>query len=299
MLLSYSYAPANWMKPELVIRILTVGSLAGLLLTVGLRLTLAQVSESVRRCRFVWILLLNFLVVPVGCAVAAKCLRLDRDTTTALVLLGAAPFAPVVPVFARMARADLALAAGLTSIYPVLSAVLTPWVCRLVLRQTTDSAGFQFGSVEVMLVLAATITLPLLAGIGLNQLAPGLSHRWLRALETASEALGALSLVFVTVAEFGSIVAMTANSALAVALVFELSLAAGYCLGHTRGSRRVLALGTSNRNIALAILVALQAFPHTRVLAAVVGNGLLLIALGLAHVGYWRLRDSYQTTSAV
>jgi BASS family bile acid:Na+ symporter len=48
-------------------------------------------------------------------------------------------------------------------------------------------------------------------------------------------------------------------------------------------------LGTSNRNIALALLLAIESFAGTGVVPAVVANGLLLIALGLLHVGWWRL----------
>ena len=39
---------------------------------------------------------------------------------------------------------------------------------------------------------------------------------------------------------------------------------------------------------ALALLIALQNFSGTPVVSAVVGNGLLLIGMGLAHVGLWR-----------
>jgi bile acid:Na+ symporter, BASS family len=280
------------MKPELIIRILTIGSLAGLLLAVGLRLTFVQVADSVRRCRFGRILAVNFAAVPMLCALAAGWAGLDRDAAIAMVLLGAAPFAPVVPVFARMARADIALAAGLTSIYPVISAFLTPWVCGLLLMPATGSAGLHFASPQIMLVLVATITLPLLLGVGLNQVAPRFSQRWLRAVEVVSEAAGAFSLCFVTIVEFHSILALSLKSVLVMAALFELCLAAGYWLGHEPGSRRVTALGTSNRNIALALLVALQSFPNLHVVAAVVGNGLLLILLGLAHVGYWNLRDN-------
>ena len=156
------------MEPELIIRISTMCALAGLLLAVGLRLTFPQVTESVKSCRFSLILAVNFLAVPLVCALAARWAGLSRDSTTALVLLGAAPFAPVVPVFARMARADIALAAGLTSIYPVISAFLTPWVCELILGRAAGVSGVQFSSTQVMLMLVATITLPLLAGIALE-----------------------------------------------------------------------------------------------------------------------------------
>jgi bile acid:Na+ symporter, BASS family len=279
------------MKAELIIRIFTISSLAGLLLAVGLRLTFAQVTESVKRCRFGLIFAVNFAAVPLLCALAARWAGLDRETTTAMVLLGAAPFAPVVPIFARLSRSDIALAAGLTSIYPVLSSFLTPWVCGLVLKTATGAGELQFATGEVMLVLVATITLPLLVGVGVNQASPWLSRRWLRPVEVISEAAGACSLCFVTVVEFHSILAMSVKSLLVMAAVFEVCLAGGYWLGHEAGSRRVVALGTSNRNIALALLMALQSFPNLHVVSAVVGNGLLLILLGLAHVGYWNLRE--------
>lgn len=279
------------MNPEIIIRLLTISSLAGLLLAVGLRLRFDQVLDSIKRCRFLLILVVNFLGVPLLCALAARIFGLGRETAVAMVLLGAAPFAPVVPVFARLARADLALAAGLTSIYPVLSALATPWVCDLVLRRVAGVQALQSSSWQVMAVLVGTTTLPLLLGVCLNHYFPRFAQRALRPLEVVSEATGALSLIFVTTVEFGSILAMTGKSLLVMALVFEACLLAGYSLGTSTGTRRVVALGTSNRNIALAILVALQSFPGLHVVSAVVGNGLLLILFGLFHVGCWRWID--------
>lgn len=279
------------MNPEIVIRILTISSLAGLLFAVGLRLRFVQVAESIRRCRFTVILLVNFLAVPVLGALVARLFDLDRDTTIAMVILGSAPFAPVVPVFARMARADLALAAGLTSIYPVLSALITPWVCDLVLHRVAEVGVAPSSSWQVMAVLVCTTSLPLVLGVAINHLWPRWAVRFLRPIEIISEATGALSLCFVTAVEFRSILGIGGTSLLAMAILFELCLLAGYALGTSTGTRRVVALGTSNRNIALAILVALQSFGGLHVVSVVVGNGLLLILFGLLHVGYWRLRD--------
>jgi BASS family bile acid:Na+ symporter len=206
-----------------------------------------------------------------------------------MILLAAAPFAPVVPVFARMARADLALAAGLTGVFPFLSALLTPVVCVLALKAVPGTAELRFHFLGVLAVLAATITLPLAVGVALNHWLPGLARRLLRPVEVLSEAVGALSLAFVTLVEFKTIVATGWRAVIAMVLVSELALLAGYGVGgRDRNARRVVALGTSNRNIALAVLVAVSSFAGTPVVGAVVANGLLLILLGLLHVAWWR-----------
>jgi len=278
------------MKSETLIRALTVGSLSGLLLGVGLRLTGGQVLASLWKCRLALIIVVNFVVVPALAAALARAFGLGAEISTGMILLAAAPFAPVVPVFARMARADLALAAGLTTLFPVLSAFLTPWVCELALRAVPDAGAVRFSAGGVLLTLLCTITLPLALGIAVNHLAPAQGQRALRPVEIISESTGAVSLAFVTFTELRSVLAIGWVPLLVMALVSEVSLLLGWAIGGPeRSARRVVGLGTSNRNIALALLVAIQSFAGTPVVPAVVTNGLLLILLGLLHVALWRL----------
>ena len=77
-----------------------------------------------------------------------------------MVLLAAAPFAPVVPVFARMSRADLALAAVLTGIMPLLSALFTPVVAQVALSILDRAHRVRFAFWLSLATLLATITLP-------------------------------------------------------------------------------------------------------------------------------------------
>ena len=273
----------------LVIRCLTVAALGGLLLAVGLRLTWGEVAGALRRCRLVSVLVVNFIVVPVLVVMLARVFHLDRDLTIGMVLLAASPFAPVVPVFTRMARADLALAAGLTGVFPFLSALLTPVVCVLALKAVPGAEGVRFNFLSVLAVLVATITLPLALGVAVNHWRSTLARTVLRPVEIASEAVGALSLAFVTTVEFKTVLATGLKPLLIMVLISELSLVAGYFASSTHcDARRVVALGTSNRNIALAVLVAVSSFAETPVVGAVVANGLLLILLGLLHVAWWR-----------
>ena len=279
--------------PNAVIRGLTIAALSGLLLTVGLRLGWAEVATAFKRCHLSLVLAVNFVFVPLLAVATASAFQLGRDVTIGMILLAAAPFAPVVPVFARMARADLALAAGLTALFPFLSALLTPMVCMASLKVVPRMEGLRFDVLGVLGVLVATITLPLAAGVVVNHWRPVVAKMILRPIEVLSEAIGALSLAFVTVVEFKIVLATGWKPLLAMVLVSELAFLAGYAVGgSTIGARRVVALGTSNRNIALAVLVAINSFAGTPVVGAVVANGLVLILRGLLHVAWWRLKGS-------
>jgi BASS family bile acid:Na+ symporter len=274
---------------ELTIRVLTASALAGLLGAVGLCVSWADVKDALHRCRIWSILIVNFLVVPALTALAARAFELPLEISIAMVLLGAAPFAPVVPVFARLARADLALAAGLTAVFPLISSLLTPLSAQAALRLIAGAGTVKFEMLSSLIVLTATISLPLGLGVLIRHHAPEFGRRILRPMEVLSEAAGAASLAFVTVTEFSSIVGLGWRAWLAMALVSEVAVVLGWGLGGPqRSTRQVVALGTANRNIALALLVAIQSFPGTPVVSAVVGNGLLLIVFGLLHVAWWR-----------
>jgi BASS family bile acid:Na+ symporter len=273
-----------------VVRLLTTASLAGLLFEIGLRLTLREVLHSMRDRRMLGrIVAANFLLVPALALGLTAGLGLDRDASVAILLLAAAPFAPVVPIFTKMVRGDLALAASLTALFPFASAFLTPVVCLIGLRWVPGAGALQFSFGTILLVLLATITLPLAAGVAVNHLWPPLSQRLLKPIEIVADVAGAASLGFVTWVEWEAMTNTGWLPLLTMALLGELSLVLGYRLGGPqRAARRVTAFGTSNRNIALAILVAIDSFAGTPILPAVVACGLLLIFLGLLHVAWWR-----------
>ena len=274
---------------NLMIRLLTTLSLGGLLFGVGLRLTGAQIQDALRRSHLRWILPLNFVAIPLLVVGLIRGLHVPAEMAVGMLLMAAAPFAPVVPVFARMARADLALAAGLTALFPFVSAFLTPVICELSLKAVPGAAALHFNFLGILGILVATITMPMTVGVALRHWRPAFAQRILRPVEIFAEATGAISLTFVTVVEFETIMQTGAKPLLAMVLNGEISLLLGYWLsGPTREIRRVTAFGASNRNIALALLVAVGSFAGTPVVGAVVTNGLVVILLGLLHVAWWR-----------
>lgn len=277
------------LNSDTVIRVLTAATLTGLLFSAGLRLTWLEIVGALRQNRLGWVLPVNFVLVPVFTFFLARWFQVSTDTAAGMVLLGAAPFAPVVPTFTRLAKGDLALASALTGLFPFLSAFVTPLVCELTLKPLLKTSSLHFDIVSIFEVLVSTITLPLAIGILVRHRAPILARRLLKPIETISEAIGTIALVFVVVVEFQTICSTGGKALLAMALASEFAFLAGYVFsGPAPGARVVVALGTANRNIALALLVAVASFPGTPIVAMVVANGLLLILLGLVHVGWWR-----------
>jgi BASS family bile acid:Na+ symporter len=138
------------LDPNSIIRLLTSLSLGGLLLGVGLRLTGAQVNEALRRSRLRWMVPLNFVAIPLITLGLIRGLEVPGEIAVGMLLLAAAPFAPVVPVFARMARADLPLAAGLTALFPFPSALLAPVIWGLTLKAVPGVETLHFSFLGVL-----------------------------------------------------------------------------------------------------------------------------------------------------
>ncbi len=284
---------------NLIVRLLTTLSLGGLLFGVGLRLTGAQIQEALRRSRLGWILPLNFIAIPLLTLGLIRGLYVPPAIAVGMLLMAAAPFAPVVPIFTRMARGDLALAAGLTALFPFVSAFLTPVICEFSLQAVPGAAALHFNFLGILGILVATITMPMTVGVALRHWRPTFANWILRPVEIVAEATGAISLAFVTVVEFKTIMQTGEKPLLAMLLNGEISLLLGYRLsGPTPEIRRATAFGASNRNIALALLVAVGSFANTPVVGAVVANGLVVILLGLLHVAWWRFAPLRQRKEA-
>jgi BASS family bile acid:Na+ symporter len=273
-----------------IVRVLTITTLAGLLFSSGLRLTWTEVSKSLHQCRLGWLIVLNFLIVPALTFFLSRLFKVSNDAAAGMALLAAAPFAPVVPTFTRLAQGDLALAAGLTGLFPLISSFVTPLLCGVTLRPmlaSGSSLNFHVGS--ILLVLMSTITLPLAAGIAVRHWCQLLAERLLKPIQVVSEGTGAAALALVVFVQFHTIIKTSGNELLAMCITTELSFILGYLLcGSMTSTRLVAALGTANRNIALALLIAAESFPQTPIPGAVATNGLLMILFGLLHVAVWR-----------
>jgi len=193
------------------------------------------------------------------------------------VLLGFA-VSPVLPPWAKKgaalgARADYVI--GLELLSTAVSLLVVPLMIAIAERLFGVATNLEPGSMVV--VLLATVLLPLSLGIGLARLFP----RSAPGLGAVADRLGSFVLLFgavVLLAVQGpKMVAMVGEgTVLAILVVIAFGLLFGEMLGGPdRGMRGALASATVSRHPAIALLLASGAFPQQQ--PAVIGTVLIYL----------------------
>ena len=272
-----------------MVRGLAFASLFGLLLAIGLQTSIKALRSALKRVRLGPVVLSNFFLIPILAATLILQAELDQNAARALMLLACAPFAPVVPLFVRMALGHQALATGLTALFPIFSALLTPCAVALGFWLTQDTGNETPSALESLALLSASITLPLALGMTLQEYFPRLSSRIQKPMEWLSEVIGILSLGYLATLETSHLAAFSLKEAGPYLLFYEAAFVLGLILGQgPLQDRLVIGFGTANRNIGLAILLAAALADDSDLLGEVLAQSLLMLAIGLIHVAIAR-----------
>ena len=253
------------------------------MLAMGLSLTVAQIIEPLRSIRLVAIALaLNFLVVPALGWGIGQMLSLDEGLATGLVIMAAAAGAPFLPKLAGAANGDMAFSVGLMVLLMVVTVAYMPIILPLLI-DGVEVKPWDIASSLVFLMLLP-LAIGLLVRARYREIAAGLQPLMTQA---STVAIGLL-LVAGIVVNFDDIVDLVGTGGfVAMVLFLGASLAIGYLAGGTDpGIRSVLGLGTAQRNLSAALVVAGQNFADTPgvltfiLVAGIVGLALLLPAAG-------------------
>lgn len=263
------------------------------MLSAGLSFTVREVVAPLREPnRVVRAAVANFVLVPLLAVAIAHALSLDPARSIALVLLGTAAGAPFLIKLVAVAAGEVALATSLLVLLVPLTVVLMPIVVPLLAPEVTVSAS------AIALPLAVTLILPLAIGLVVKDRVP----RWADVLQPIASTLSSISLVALLVLTIAGNLRNTADivasrAVLAVLLLVAGSFAIGYVIASPRRERRlVLGLGTAQRNIAAATVVAVEDIKNDDTLVLVVVASILDLILliplarwlGAKPQGGWR-----------
>jgi len=255
---------------DLAQKLVTVAMLTFVLssmLGMGLGLTVGQIFAPLRSVRLVALsLVANFLLMPLVAVGLARLLRLDEPLGIGLILLGASAGAPFLPKLAQIAKGNLAFAVGLMVLLMVLTIVYLPLVLPLLLE------GVSVNPAKIARTLLLLMLLPLALALAVRAKLPTAAARAKPPLDKISNLSLIALIVLLTVVNFRSVLSVFGTSGILAGLLF---LAAGYGIGWLLGgpaadTRPVLGLGTSQRNIAAALVVGAQSFTDPKVVVMVV-----------------------------
>ncbi|MGF1570901.1 MAG: bile acid:sodium symporter family protein [Nodosilinea sp.] len=252
------------------------------MLALGLGLTVKQILDPLKDVGLVLRALgANFVLVPLAAYVLKTIIPLDPSLGIGLILLATAAGAPFLPKLAQAAKADVAFSVGLMVLLMVVTVVYVPVVLPLLLP------GVSVNPADIARSLIVLMLIPLAIGLLINarygDIARGLQPHMAQASSTSLIAVFVLMLVL----NFETMVGAIGSGAIIAAILFiVISLAIGYVLGPTTPTRPVMGLGTAQRNIAAAMVVATGNFSDDpNVLTMILVGALLMLVILMPVAG--------------
>ena len=258
------------MLAELLSKGATVATLSFVvssMLAMGAGLTVPQIFEPLRNARLVVLALLaNFVLMPLGAFALAKVLWLDEPLGIGLLLLGCAAGAPFLPKLAELAKGNLAFAVGAMVLLMAVTVGYLPIVLPLLLPGVTVDPW------KIARSLVLLMLLPLAAGLALKARYEVLARRVKPVLDKISNVSLILLVLLITAANLDKVLQVFGTRGILAGLLFiAWGFGTGWLLGGPDAdSRRVMALGTGQRNIAAALVVASQSFSDPKVVVMVI-----------------------------
>jgi BASS family bile acid:Na+ symporter len=260
------------------------------MLAMGMRLTVGQVLSPLRNWRFVLAALaLSFVLLPFAAWGIGIVLGLDRDFRIGLILIGCVAGAPMIPKLVTIAKGDGASAVAMVTLLVVATVAFAPLALPLLLPGVEIDAG------AIAINLGWQMLLPLAVGLFVSERYSEEARDYVDEVATVSN----VALVLLFLASLGQnltgLLDMVGSGAiLAAALLIAIAVAGGYLLGIPVGvERRLLALGTAQRNVAAAFIIATANFiDRPTVLTFIAAASVIQMVMLFPLAGEWSKRPS-------
>ena len=244
------------------------------MLGTGLSLTVPQILAPLRD----WVLILkallvNFIFVPLVAYLLVIVFDLDEPIAIGLMVLATAAGAPFIPKLVQMAKGNLAFAVGLTVLLMVVTVLYVPIVLPLLLPKV------EIDSWAIAKSLVTTMLLPLAIGLFIRARYPETAESLRPLMQQASSYSLMVVLVLGLYLTFPDLLAAIGTGAfLASGLFIAISFFLGYLLGGPGAdTKRVLALGSAQRNVAAALVVGMGNFKDPAVFVMILICALMIL----------------------
>jgi BASS family bile acid:Na+ symporter len=229
----------------------------GSMTSMGLSLKMPQIMAPLKNVKLVILALVaNFILVPIVAIVITLVIPLAEPLRIGLILLATAAGAPFLPKLAEVAKGSTAFSVGLMVLLMVITIIYLPIVLPLLL------GGVEVNPWDIAQSLIVMMLIPLAIGLFINaryeEAAAKIQPTFGMASNIALLGLTVLGLVL----NFKAMIGLVGSLGILAGIIFiVISLIIGYFMGGSDGgTRSVMGLGTAQRNISAALVVAGQNF---------------------------------------
>ena len=257
------------------------------MLSVGLGLTAKHIIKPLKNVRFVILsIIANFIIIPAAAFLLIIFLPLDRPLQIGIIILACAAGAPALPKLAKIAKGDVSASVGLMVLLLIITIIFLPLVLPLMLP------GIEIGIWAIAKNLLLLMLAPLAVAMFVRARWKEVAEKLERVFTRASNYSLILLIVLILVVNLQYIVSLIGSfGILASFILVGIGFGSGYLLGGpSTTTQRVLALGTGQRNIAAAMIVALQNF-YDEVLVMVVIFEVIILIVAISIAGEWGRRS--------
>ena len=267
---------------SLIMNLSTLVFVVTSMLAMGLSLTVAQIMAPLRNARLVILALsANFVLVPLVAYLISLIIPLSDGLKVGLILVSTAAGAPFLPKLAQAARGKLAFSVGLMVLLMTVTVLYMPIMLPLLLQGVTVNPW------DIARSLIILMLIPLAAGLFIKARYVEIAAQLQPPMAQASTFAIAFLLVSGLLANLSSILGVIGTGGIIAALLFlAVAFVIGYFLGGKDAQiRSVLGLGTAQRNLAAALVVATANFDDPDVMVMVLVLGLLGLVVLMVTAG--------------
>ncbi len=253
----------------------------GSMLAMGLSLAVAQIVQPLKNVRLVVLALVaNFIVAPALVYGITAVIPVSEGQRIGLILLGTAAGAPFLPKLAQAAKGDIAFAVGLMVLLMVVTVIFLPLVLPLLLT------GVEVNPLDIASSLIITMLIPLGIGLFIKARYPEMAQQLQPTFAQASNTSLLMMMGILLTLNVRNILSTIGTGTIIAGSIFLIvSFIVGYLLGGSDAdTKSVMGLGTGQRNISAALVVAGQNFTDpdvliTLIVIAIIGL-IILMPLG-------------------
>jgi BASS family bile acid:Na+ symporter len=259
-----------------------LGFVISSMLAMGAGLTISQIIQPLRNPRLiVYALLANFVLMPFVALALSNMLQLDEALRIGMLVLGCAAGAPFLPKLAELSKGNIPFAVGTMVLLMVVTVGYLPLVLPLLLP------GVSVDPAKIARSLVLLMLFPLGIGLAVKSYYGEFAARVKPMLDAISNISLILLIIFITAANIDKVLQVFGTRGILAGLLFiAIGLGIGWLLGGPgNDTRRVLSLGTAQRNIAASLVVGSQSFSDPKVVVMIIVVAILglIILMPLAR----------------